>query len=41
MADKRPENMERIVTKALADVFIKEQVKELKARIGDKKYCSR
>ncbi len=37
MADKRPENMERIVTKALADAFIKEQVKELKARIGDKK----
>ena len=33
----RPENMERITTKALADAFIKEQVKEIRAQVGDKK----
>ena len=33
----RPENMERITTKALADVFIKEQIKEIRAQVGDKK----
>ncbi len=35
--NKRPESMERIVTPALADKFIEEQVKELRAQIGDKK----
>ena len=33
----RPESMERITTKALADAFIEEQVAELRAQIGDKK----
>ena len=34
---KRPETMERITTKALADAFIDEQVKEVRAQVGDKK----
>ena len=33
----RPENMERITTKALADAFIKEQIKEIRAQVVDKK----
>ena len=33
----RPETMERITTKALADAFIAEQIKALKEQIGDKK----
>ncbi len=33
----RPENMERITTNELAQAFVDEQVKELKAQIGDKK----
>lgn len=33
----RPESMERITTKALADAFIEEQVKEVRAQVGDKK----
>ena len=33
----RPENMERITTKALADAFIEEQIKEIRAHVGDKK----
>ncbi len=33
----RPENMERITTKALADAFIEEQVAEIRAQVGDKK----
>ena len=33
----RPETMERITTKALADAFIDEQVKEIRAQVGDKK----
>ena len=33
----RPETMERITTKALADAFIEEQVKEVRAQVGDKK----
>ena len=33
----RPENMERITTKALAEAFIEEQIKALRAQIGDKK----
>ena len=35
--NKRPENMERITTKALAEAFIKEQIVALKQQIGDKK----
>ncbi len=33
----RPESMQRITTAALADAFIEEQIKELRAQIGDKK----
>ncbi len=33
----RPEAMERISTKALADAFIEEKVKEIRAQVGDKK----
>ena len=33
----RPENMERITTKARADAFIEEQIKEIRAQVGDKK----
>ncbi len=33
----RPESMERIKTKALADEFIAEQVAEIRAQVGDKK----
>jgi len=35
--NKRPENMERITTKALADTFIAEQIAEIRAQVGDKK----
>ena len=34
---KRPENMERITTAALAEQFIQEQVKEIQNQVGDKK----
>ena len=34
---RRPEEMARITTKELADAFIDEQVKEIKAQVGDKK----
>jgi len=34
---KRPETMERITTKELADKFIEEQIAEVRAQIGDKK----
>ncbi len=34
---KRPETMERITTKALADAFIEEQIAEVRAQVGDKK----
>ena len=37
MADRRPDNMERITTPALAQAFIDEQIKELRAQIGDNK----
>ena len=37
MTERRPENMERITTPALAQAFIEEQVKELRAQIGDNK----
>ncbi|MBQ6700230.1 MAG: glutamine-hydrolyzing GMP synthase, partial [Oscillospiraceae bacterium] len=33
----RPENMERINTPELAEAFIEEQVKEIRAQVGDKK----
>ncbi len=33
----RPETMERITTKALADAFIAEQVEAVRAQVGDKK----
>ena len=33
----RPENMERITTKALAEEFIENQVKEIREQVGDKK----
>ena len=33
----RPESMVRITTKALADAFIEEQVREVRAQVGDKK----
>ena len=32
----RPETMERITTKALADAFIEEQIKEIRAQVGVK-----
>ncbi len=35
--NKRPDSMERIVTRELADAFIEEQVKEVRAQVGDKK----
>ena len=37
LPNKRPENMARINTKELADAFIAEQVKEIRAQVGDKK----
>ncbi len=37
MSNLRPQNMERITTKALADVFIEEQVKLIREQVGDKK----
>ena len=36
-SNKRPESMKRITTKALADAFIEEQVREIRAQVGDKK----
>ncbi len=35
--DRRPENMERITTPALAQAFIDQQIGQLRAQIGDKK----
>ena len=35
--NKRPETMERITTKELADKFIAEQVREVREQVGDKK----
>ena len=35
--NRRPETMERITTKALADAFIAKQVEEIRAQVGDKK----
>ena len=34
---KRPDSMERITTPELANAFIEEQVKEIRAQVGDKK----
>ena len=36
-SNKRPENMERIVTKELADAFIEEQISLVREQVGDKK----
>ena len=33
----RPENMERVITPELANAFIEEQVKQIRAQVGDKK----
>jgi len=35
--NKRPENMERITTAALAEAFIEEQLQAVRAQVGDKK----
>ncbi len=35
--NRRPDTMERITTKALADKFIEEQIKEVRTQVGDKK----
>ena len=35
--NKRPEQMERITTPALAEVFIQEQVEQIRCQVGDKK----
>ncbi len=37
MNNKRPDSMERITTKALADAFIEEQVAAVRGQVGDKK----
>ncbi len=37
MENKRPEEMERITTRELADAFIAEQIEAVKAQVGDKK----
>ncbi|MBR5022701.1 MAG: glutamine-hydrolyzing GMP synthase [Oscillospiraceae bacterium] len=37
MSNVRPETMERITTKALADAFIEKQVAAVRERVGDKK----
>ena len=37
LPNKRPENMERITTKKLADAFIAKQVRDIRAQVGDKK----
>ena len=36
-SNKRPDSMERITTKELADTFIDEQVKKVQEQVGDKK----
>ena len=33
----RPENMERISTKALAEAFIAQQIQDIRRQVGDKK----
>ena len=41
MSDRRPDSMERITTKALADAFIEEQVTLVRNQVGDKKVLRR
>ncbi len=36
-SNKRPDNMERIITPQLAEAFIEEQVEKIKEQVGDKK----
>ncbi|MBE7042823.1 MAG: glutamine-hydrolyzing GMP synthase subunit GuaA, partial [Ruminococcaceae bacterium] len=36
-SNKRPETMERITTKALADAFIQEQIADVRQQVGNKK----
>ena len=36
-SNKRPENMERITSAALAEAFIEEQLKAMREQIGDRK----
>ena len=36
-SNKRPDSMERITTKALADKFIEEEIAKVRAQVGDKK----
>lgn len=36
-SNKRPESMERITTKELADAFIAEQIADIRVQVGDKK----
>ena len=35
--NKRPDSMERILTKELAEAFIEKQVAEIRAQVGNKK----
>ncbi|MBP1576042.1 MAG: glutamine-hydrolyzing GMP synthase subunit GuaA, partial [Oscillospiraceae bacterium] len=35
--NKRPDSMERITTRELADAFIAEQIKAVREQVGDKK----
>ena len=37
MSNKRPETMERITTPALAEAFIDEQIRAIRAQVGEKK----
>ena len=37
MSNRRPETMERITTDVLAQAFIEEQIREIKAQVGDRK----
>ncbi|MBQ8604775.1 MAG: glutamine-hydrolyzing GMP synthase [Oscillospiraceae bacterium] len=37
MLNVRPESMERITTKELADAFIEQQIKEIREQVGDKR----
>ena len=37
MADVRPESLKRITTKAQADEFIADQIKQIKEQVGDRK----
>ena len=37
LPNKRPENMERITNKKLAEAFIAKQVRDIRAQVGEKK----